>query len=400
MSQSNSTSNLQENRNVAIGIVQTIIYWENTRQKNLGLLEGAAANVAANVSANTNTATGMYLHRDIFFFKIFDADETASCIHILIPRHSHSLTRTATATDVGVHSSTNERDEKSRSVLLKQNDFTLNSAFLHAIVSFLIRLALGSAETEDYSGGSGSGSSGGGSGVGSSSTGSSSSGSGSSGSSSSSSSTSFSNQAIKLFRDICLLYPSITQGMCDVDAWAYKHSRLPSCILHAIASDIYILTSTSSSHTVSIPHYDKLLSATVTPPGASAVSATSTGGISNRDSIYGALPPNTLSPTDASGGGGLAAQLPLVKISDGVLYIHLQILNASLINGMSKIVLKSLSGICKLFAPIFQSLNTNLYSLFKTFITKVMQVRLIILSVFMLSWDIYTTCSGLCIALF
>jgi len=137
-------------------------------------------------------------------------------------------------------------------------------------------------------------------------------------------------------------------------------------------------------HAVSIPHYDKLLSAAVTSPGASAVSATGAGGTGHRDSMYGAPPPNTLLPTDASGGGGPAAPLPPVKISDGVLYIHLQILNASLINGMSKIVLKSLSGICKLFVPIFQSLNTILYSLFKTFITKVVQVRVIVLTVYML----------------
>jgi len=151
-------------------------------------------------------------------------------------------------------------------------------------------------------------------------------------------------------------------------------------------------------HAVSIPHYDKLLSAAVTSPGASAVSA---GGTGHRDSLYGAPPPNTLLPTDASGGGGLAAQLPPVKISDGVLYIHLQILNASLINGMSKIVLKSLSGICKLFAPIFQSLNTILYSLFKTFITKVVQVRARhCIDCIYASSDIYATCSGLCIALF
>jgi len=43
-----------------------------------------------------------------------------------------------------------------------------------------------------------------------------------------------------------------------------------------------------------------------------------------------------------------------IVISDNALIIHLQLLNASMVSGISKLVLKSLNGICKLFAPIFE----------------------------------------------
>jgi len=159
------------------------------RQKNL---ESLSANDAAAMRTGANKSTGKYAYTGI----AWKASRQDVSISAPLPQHSHTscaanpvsshskdlqinaATTTSEATD-------HQSDEKSRknSVLLKQNDFTLNSAFLHAVASFLIRLALGTAETEEYS------SSGGGGG-------------------------SSSKQAIKLFHDICVLHPNITQGKC------------------------------------------------------------------------------------------------------------------------------------------------------------------------------------------
>jgi hypothetical protein len=115
----------------------------------------------------------------------------------------------------------------------------------------------------------------------------------------------------------------------------------------------------------------------VTPTGATAVAGSSAdAGVGSIDAIHGSSAHQSHSPTNTNGGwvGMTAASPPPIQISDSILHIHLEILNASMINGMSKIVLKSLPSICKLFSPIFQSLNTSVYSLFRTFITKVVQV--------------------------
>ena len=118
-----------EFRHVAFGIAHTIVMWEQHRQTNLlRLKESAWANAAsaATGSVKTSAETGAGAGLDE---KEEEKEEEKEKEKEKRPRD----------------------EDKGRAAMLKKDDFTLNSSFLHVLVGFLVRLAISVADSDDSS---------------------------------------------------------------------------------------------------------------------------------------------------------------------------------------------------------------------------------------------------------
>eukprot|EP00605_Chrysophyceae_sp_TOSAG23-4_P001779 GSChrysophyteH1.ASY1.ANO1.1968.1 assembled CDS len=126
-----------EFRHVAFNIAQTIVLWELHRKRNLlmkqnSVSQNADLNVSSCSSSSNSSSPGTKPRAD-------------SSMSVSSPAGHQSDT-------VSKVSERRRKDElKSRTVLSKADDFTLNASFLQVLVSFLVRMAVSVADNEDTS---------------------------------------------------------------------------------------------------------------------------------------------------------------------------------------------------------------------------------------------------------